>query len=308
VEPHIPRDAAISAEVEDEHVEVGTAAKEALGEDALQEETITMHEAAEPLVDEHEELVPHDIHAVAEAADEAWRDALVEEEPAQVKETVHPVMEGMAEAADEIIGEVFGEKASDALEAGEGMFDLSSVMGEDIPQTPAQPQGTVDDLDEVLGSFRERIKAEYGEDAETHFNLGIAYKEMGLFRDAIHAFETAMKNGYSPSDCFNMIGLSFMDINEYGKAERVFREGLAQGGLQEHEKLGLSFDLGITLEKQDRLEDALEYYKEVEALNPHFRDVSQIVKRIAAKLKPKEVAEEPRVGMGASSRSKVSYI
>jgi len=282
---------------------------EALEEAAREAEPAVKAHVEEPLIEEHGPIIPRDIDAVAEASEEAWGDAIVDEEPIRVTPQAHPVMEDVAEAADEVLGTVFEEKAPDSAEAGESMFDLSSVLGEDVTQPAPQPEGTADDLGEVLSSFKERVKEEFGGDAETHFNLGIAYKEMELFRDAVHSFETAMKNGYSPSDCLNMIGLSFMDMNEYDKAERVFREGLAQENLQEHEKLGLGFDLGLALENQNRLSEALDCYHEVEALNPHFRDVTKIIRKIAARLKPEEpAAESPRVKTAGSGRSKVSYI
>jgi len=139
----------------------------------------------------------------------------------------------------------------------------------------------IDDMLKQLGEFNKPESLDNDQD----FDLGIAYREMGLFRDAIQSFETAMKNGYSPTDCLDMIGLSFIDLEEYDKAEKVFREGLMRKNLQEHEKLGLSFDLGLALEKQGRLEEALQVYCEVEKLNPNFRDVALIMKEIEAKLK-----------------------
>jgi len=161
-----------------------------------------------------------------------------------------------------------------------------------------QRQKRANKLVEFCGKIIEKARAILGigagtpsqelvadDDADTHFNLGIAYKEMGLLQDAINSFETAMKNGYSLTDCLDMIGLSFIDLGEYDKAEKVFREGLARKNLQEHEKLGLSFDLGLALEKHDRLEEALQFYREVEKMDPNFRDISQIVKEIEAKLK-----------------------
>ena len=139
----------------------------------------------------------------------------------------------------------------------------------------------IDDMLEQLGEFNKPESL----DNDQAFDLGIAYREMGLYKDAINSFETALKNGYSPSDCLDMIGLSFIDLGEYDKAEKVFREGLTRKNLKEHEKLGLSFDLGLALEKQGRLEESLRVYREVEKLDPNFRDISQIVKEIEAKLK-----------------------
>ncbi len=292
------------AALDEEDIEVGAPAEEALGAEALEEETLVEDAVApETYLSDEEEVGATDIYAVAEAADDAWGDAIVDEGVGVEEEPAHPDIEGMAEAAEEILGEVFGDEVQ-PTDKSEELFDLCSVLSEDISDIAADIESQDDDLGEVLGSFRERVKEEIGEDTDTHFNLGIAYKEMGLFRDAINTFQMAMKTGYSACDCLNLIGLCFMDLNEFEKAEKIFREGLALENLQEHEILGLRFDLGMALEQQGRLEEALEAYRDVESVNPHFRDVMQVAQRVAEQVEP----QETKVEASRTSRSKISYI
>ncbi len=288
-----------AAQEVEEEMPVGASVSEDLGPEAMTEETA--EEVSAPgTVSEEEEVGAPDIHAVADASDQAWGDAFMEEEqrpPAQ--ETPRHELEGMDEEADQVFGDIFGEETG---EQGAELFDLSGVLDEEeVSAETAQPDKAGDEVGEVLSSFRERVKEEYGEDAETHFNLGIAYKEMGLYKDAIESFKTAMKAGYSPSDALNMTGLCFMDLGEYEKAEKVFNEGLSLQRLQEHEVLGLRFDLGLALENQGRLSEALDSYMEVEAINPHFRDVSRNIQAVEEALEDKEEKAKP-------ARSKISYI
>ena len=247
------------------------------------------------------------IEDVAEAADDAWSDALVGEEPDVAADAPNSVLEGMGEIADEVLGEVFGEEQQPGGDESDDLFDLCSVLSEEITDTDLGIECD-DDMADVLGSFRERVKEEIGEDAETHFNLGIAYKEMGLLRDAIGAFQSAMKSGYSPSDSINMIGLCFMDLKEFAKAEQLFKEGLGIEELQEHEILGLKFDLGLALQSQNKMEEALVFYREVESVNPHFRDVNKIAKELSARVGTAGTQREADVPTGTTPRSKISYI
>jgi len=288
---------AVAEEAEEEML-LGASASEDLGPEPMMEETA--EEAPEIAVSEEQEIGAADIHAIADASEEAWGDAIMEEEPPpSVREAPRHDLEGIDEEADQVFGDMFGEETG---ERGAELFNLSGVLDEEEePAEAARTGDAADDLGEVLSSFRERVREEYGEDAETHFNLGIAYKEMGLYRDAIQSFKTAMKAGYNPSDALNMAGLCFMDLGEYEKAEKVFNEGLSLQGLQEHEILGLRFDLGLALEKQGRQKEALESYREVEAINPHFRDVSEHIREVEEALAPKEEKARP-------AKSKISYI
>ena len=52
----------------------------------------------------------------------------------------------------------------------------------------------VPDLETVFAQFRAGVAAHISEsDVATHFDLGVAYAEMGLFGDAVHEFETVLR-------------------------------------------------------------------------------------------------------------------
>lgn len=261
-----------------------------------------------------------EIEEVAEAADEAWSEAIEDDEYSIAKtEPVQSELDGMDNFADEVLGEVFGEEA--AAKSGEpsDLFDLCSVLSEDLKCDNFDLESK-DDLGDVMKSFREGVKEQIGEDADTYFNLGIAYKEMGLMRDAVGTFQSALKAGYSPADSIMMIGLCFMDLGEYPKAERIFKEGLSIEGLSEDAVLSLTFDTAQAIEKQNgREKEALDYYKRVESVNPYFHDVNKAVERLkqyddapAASDAPAQVSrlapEASKVAPSGASRRKISYI
>ena len=94
-----------------------------------------------------------------------------------------------------------------------------------IAAAPAATPGTLENLNqlhEVFQEFRSELgeMGEEDEDLETHYNLGIAYREMGLLDEAIGEFQKVAKAVQKGKpfryemNCSVMLGLSFMDKGE----------------------------------------------------------------------------------------------
>lgn len=115
------------------------------------------------------------------------------------------------------------------------------------------------------------------DDMESHYNLGIAYREMGLYEDAISEFEKAEKEPARYVDCQMLKGLCFSDKNEYDNAETMFLQALNSQYLEEIQRLNLGYELGLLYERADRNSDALVSYQDVLSLDSNYRDVSEKV-------------------------------
>jgi tetratricopeptide (TPR) repeat protein len=113
------------------------------------------------------------------------------------------------------------------------------------------------------------------EDTETHYNLGIAYKEMELFTDAITEFQTAAMDPQRKIDCLTLEGICYRDKGEVAKAEEIFINTLSLQGLTGEEQLSLNYELAFLYETVGRQEDALRLYQQVRAINPGFRDAAK---------------------------------
>ena len=122
------------------------------------------------------------------------------------------------------------------------------------------------------------------EDTDTHYDLGIAYREMGLIDDAISEFEVAMRAKDKRALCHMMIGLIHMDRQDFSKAVEQFSSGLLVEGLQDQEAINIRYELGAAHEAADQLPQALDAYLQVARLSPRFRDVSNKVKELRATL------------------------
>jgi tetratricopeptide (TPR) repeat protein len=113
------------------------------------------------------------------------------------------------------------------------------------------------------------------EDTETHYNLGIAYKEMELFTDAITEFQTAAMDPQRKIDCLTLEGICYRDKGDIAKAEEIFINTLSLQGLTGEEQLSLNYELAFLYETVGRQEDALRFYRQVRAINPGFRDAAK---------------------------------
>jgi tetratricopeptide (TPR) repeat protein len=112
------------------------------------------------------------------------------------------------------------------------------------------------------------------EDAETHYDLGIAYREMGLMEDAINAFIIAMRARDKQVSCFMMIGLCEMDRGAHSEAISQFKKGLYVEGIKPREAISLYFELGRAYEQMGDNREAIYYYDKVAKKDPRFRDVT----------------------------------
>jgi tetratricopeptide (TPR) repeat protein len=140
----------------------------------------------------------------------------------------------------------------------------------------------MNELAEVFQEFRSELgeMGDEDEDLETHYNLGIAYREMGLLDEAIGEFQKvakAIQKGKPfryQMNCSTMLGLSFMDKGEPMVASLWYKRALATPDLEEESILALQYDLGLALESAGESNAALDSFRQVYAANIDYRDVA----------------------------------
>ncbi|MBI1749501.1 MAG: tetratricopeptide repeat protein [Acidobacteria bacterium] len=151
---------------------------------------------------------------------------------------------------------------------------------------PAPGSGeSVEQLREVFNEFRQELgemgAEEEVEDLETHYNLGIAYREMGLLEEAIGEFQKvakAVQSGQSfryAMQCFTLLGLSFMDKGQPNIAAMWYERALGTPGLDQESVLALRYDLGVAQELAGSIPAALDSFTQVYAMNIDYRDVAE---------------------------------
>lgn len=168
-----------------------------------------------------------------------------------------------------------------ASELSDEIFGTQSVLDEE----EEEEEGPLTDpgLDQIFKEFRKGVEKQLGtEDYDTRYNLGIAYKEMGLLDEAIAEFQLAAKDDVRGLECCSMLGLCFMEKGMPDIAIKWFSKGLELPGRRDEEYHGLRYDLAQAHEAANKPERALELYMEIFKENARFRDVKDRVSALQA--------------------------
>ncbi len=187
------------------------------------------------------------------------------------------------ELAEKALGELrkeFGDRPE---------FDLLGSAGGDSSQTPeasAEVSANTIGIDEMRSEFgleSTENEAE-NEDYETHYQMAVAYHEMGLMEDAIREFQDAI-NLTTPKNhdrrffhCANLLGHCFLENGKPHHAITWITRALETPNISDEEYHGLWYELGTAYEAHGDEATAATYFERIYAENVDFRDVAERVK------------------------------
>ncbi len=186
-------------------------------------------------------------------------------------------------------------RVSDAAPVGDaGGIDLGAELSALFDAQPALEEAPVDtlrsssfedqSLQDVFNEFKKGVDSQLGEgDYDTRYNLGIAYKEMGLVDEAIAEFQLAAKDPKRSLECSSMIGICFMEKGMADVAVQWYERGLLVPGRAPEEYRGLRYDLGIAWEANGDLAKAKATFADLVREDPSFRDVSDKLRDLQAR-------------------------
>jgi tetratricopeptide (TPR) repeat protein len=166
-------------------------------------------------------------------------------------------------------------------------FNLAAELEKELEdeETPAAPLleggGEEVSLEEIFREFKRGVEQQLSpEDYETHYNLGIAYKEMGLTDEAIGEFQIAAKDPARAVECCSMLGLCFLEKGLAALAIQWFQKGLESPAIRDEERWGLQYDLAGVLEQTGDFSRAYDTYLAIYGQNTKYRDVAARVKAL----------------------------
>ncbi|MBW3628203.1 MAG: tetratricopeptide repeat protein, partial [Gemmatimonadetes bacterium] len=140
-----------------------------------------------------------------------------------------------------------------------------------------------EDFQEILASFREAITAGIdAADSASHYDLGIAFKEMGLWDDAITQLQRALRAGSNPLATMEMLGECYGEKKEYELAARILERAAALPGASPADLAGVHYWLGRAHEALGAVGLARESYERVSAVDRRFRDVADRLEAFGA--------------------------
>ena len=178
--------------------------------------------------------------------------------------------------------------------ADSGGIDLGAELSALFDAQPALEEAPIDatrsssfedqGLQDVFDAFKKGVDSQLGEgDYDTRYNLGIAYKEMGLIDEAIAEFQLAAKDPKRSLECSSMIGICFMEKGMADVAVQWYERGLQVPGRAPEEYRGLRYDLGMAWEAAGELAKAKTTFGDLVREDPSFRDVSNKLRELQSR-------------------------
>jgi tetratricopeptide (TPR) repeat protein len=158
------------------------------------------------------------------------------------------------------------------------------ILGDEDERAPTtrfiveekEPTGDEDrDFADMLAHFRQKVAENIeAEDSASHYDLGLAFKEMGLIDEAIAEFQVALRGGANPLATLEVLGQCFVEKGQYPVATRVLERALRLPDVADAELVGVLYLLGRSHEELGNSAQAVELYERVLSVDIRFRDAA----------------------------------
>lgn len=167
---------------------------------------------------------------------------------------------------------------------GEDYIDLGSLVLDDPPErttrwfVPAEEPSGDDEADfaRMLSQFKAKVAENLaGDDAVAHYDLGTAYKEMGLLQEAIAEFQRSLRADPRSLGTYEMLGQCFLEAGQPEVAVRTLDRALGLAFDVEDDLLGIYYYAARAHEVLGNSAQAREFYEKVFSLDINFKDVTE---------------------------------
>jgi len=174
-----------------------------------------------------------------------------------------------------------GKTSENLFDEEDDFFDLAAELEQELSQEDVFQgsegllvQPLEQSLEEIVEGFKKGVAEHLSPtDYDTHFNLGIAYREMGLLDEAIGEFQIAAKDPRHLVLCCSMLGLCFLDKGLPELAVKWYHRGLEAPDVSEDDTLGLLYDLGCAYLAVGDRDSAYKAFVDLYGINTNYRDV-----------------------------------
>ena len=180
------------------------------------------------------------------------------------------------------------DASATAQPVGTGPTFKTSVRPTNGASAPANLAASVD-LADMFGEIRHELEEEVStseEDPETHYNLGVAFREMGLLDEAIGELQKVCQaidhgNGFPQvMQTYTWLAQCFLDKGVPEAAIRWYEKALALPALDQETRTALHYELASSYETAQDKGHALQHFMEVYGSNIDYRDVGERIKAL----------------------------
>lgn len=186
--------------------------------------------------------------------------------------------------------------AAKAAPAEDGFIDLGSMLREDhnrrdtrmrVNRREPQDQDEQREFHEILEQFKRGIDENLdSDDYQAHYDLGVAFKEMGLLDEAIAEFQKALRASEGRLRTSEALGMAFFEKGQYAVCESVLRRAVDGLDGSDEAKIGLLYWLGRASEALGKKADAVASYERAVAVDIRFLDLSERIHKLTAGRRP----------------------
>ncbi len=181
-----------------------------------------------------------------------------------------------------------GEPApSKSQESSDEFFDLAAELRDELGGVTfpdKQAAAGEQSLDDIFEEFKKGVEEQAGrEDSDTHYNLGIAYKEMGLLDEATAEFMLTREGEPKFIESRYMLGLCYMEQGDYHKAIAEIGNALNYSESlsgDRGERIGMRYDLALAFQGAGNMNEAMSEFQRVSDGQPGYRDTAAKLKEL----------------------------
>lgn len=154
---------------------------------------------------------------------------------------------------------------------------------------PAAPSSAGVDLAHMFGELKQELEEgapHAEEDPETHYNLGVAFREMGLLDEAISELQKvcqAVDHGHAfphVIQTYTWLAQCFLDKGVPEAAIRWYEQALKIPNLDQESRVALHYELASSYETAHNKPAALNHFMMVYGSNIDYRDVSERIRAL----------------------------
>jgi len=156
------------------------------------------------------------------------------------------------------------------------------------PVQEIQAEETTSALADMFAEFKDDVEdsAQEAEDPDTHYNLGVAFKEMGLLDEAIGELQKvclAIEHGQEfdqKVQAYTWLAQCLVDKGVPEASVRWYQKALKVPALPEESRLAIYYDMANAQEQAGDKKAAYGSFMEVYSSNIDFRDVADRIKAL----------------------------
>jgi tetratricopeptide (TPR) repeat protein len=183
-------------------------------------------------------------------------------------------------------------RARAAAASNDDFIDLGSMVRDEEPRQrdtrmrvnrrEPKDQDEQREFHEILEQFKQGIDQNLdSDDYQSRYDLGVAFKEMGLLDEAIAEFQKALRAPEGRLRTSEALGMAFFEKGQYAACETVLRRAVESLDEGDDAKIGLLYWLGRACEAMGKEADAIKSYERAMVVDIRFMDLSQRMQRLS---------------------------